>query len=212
MSRVANPNQRLQEKIVSAAELGNIDEVRAAVQSFSDSVEKSYRDKMHSLGIALDYILERLGEDAVAEVWRRKFDDLKLPDGMAAIGHDANKLIVGQDVVKSWNCSPVSDASYGVEETQEVVSYDYTSCPSGGLYRRGGMGGASDKTKWTGRPWKTLKGKRSYTFGLEGVHPYCVHCGVLNDIYKEKGLLIEFEYGKDPPNHPCKFVIHKKQS
>jgi hypothetical protein len=212
VSESINSNQRYRQRILEAAKRGDMGGVEAELTKFSVAVQSAHNDKLHHLGVALEYIQEKLGEDALADVWRRSFEDIKLPAALGEIGHDSDKLVASQASVKDRIASAVTDSTYTITETDDTVSFDYTACPSGGVFRRGGVKDDPSKFNAFGRKWQTIKGKHSWTLNESGLHPYCVHCGVLNDIYKEKGLLIEFQYGKNPPTDPCRFVIHKQKS
>jgi len=197
------------QKVIEAIDRGNSIEVKELLDSFTMIMESGYKDKLQYLGIALEYVLKNNGEEGVAEIWRRSFGPKGINYGgiMDRIGKDPEQLIAAQERLKGGLVSACSDASYTVTETDELISYDYTACHSGGAFRRGGL----DRKDWAtteGKDWKFMFGDA--IVGESKVYPYCVHCGVLNEIYKEKGALLEFKYGMDPENgDPCSFIIHK---
>ena len=196
ISNEVNPHERHKQKIISAMERGDIEGAKAALDTFSNAVVGAYADKLHHLGVALEYILEKLGEDAIADVWRRSFRDLNLSELYSRIGQDPGELISYWEKLGDRISSATPDSTCVISETEETLSLELSSCPSGGVYRRKGIKGFA----YPGleRGWKTMEGKHPWTLNESGLVPYCVHCGVLNEIFKENGALIEFQYGKEP--------------
>ena len=197
------------QKIIDAIDKKESAEVKKLLDSFTEIMESGYKDKLEHLGIALEYVLRKNGEEGVAEIWRRSFGPKGINYGgmMDRMGKDPEQLIAAQERLKGGLVSACSDATYTVTETDDFISYDYTACHSGGPFRRGDLN-RKDWMTMEGKDWKPMFGDS--IVGESKVYPYCIHCGVLNEIYKEKGALLEFKYGKDPENgDPCSFIIHK---
>ena len=122
---------------------------------------------------------------------------------------DPDQMIPYWDKLGDRISSATSDALCKVSESEDRLSLELTACPTGGVFRRGGVKGY-DYPALAG-PWDTLKGKHSWTMDESGFAPYCVHCGVLNDIFKEQGALIEFKYGKNPTDQ-CLQLRHTQET
>ena len=86
VSEEINPHQRYRQKIIDAIDRGDSKEAKSTLDEFCKAVQGAHADKLHHLGVALEFILEKQGEDAVAEFWRRSFEDIGLPKVFGQIG------------------------------------------------------------------------------------------------------------------------------
>jgi hypothetical protein len=95
------------------------------------------------------------------------------------------------------------------EEERYVISAD--PCGSGGRMRRGGqLDGTPPRDQ---SPFNFGKTKKAYSWswGLEGVPYYCLHCSIFHEKMpiEEKGAPVKLaEYDPDP-NAPCIFLFYK---
>jgi hypothetical protein len=97
-------------------------------------------------------------------------------------------------------------SEFHVEEDDEKFVVVITGCNNGGRLIRDGI--AKQQNALT---------KKAYVwcFNQIGVPYYCIHAAIFHEIFRELGLNIELQWGKQYDdqgkqiNEPCKYVIYK---
>ena len=220
----------LKKSVIEAIDSGDAAGVKVAVEAYNNSYERAGKDKHQFGGIVLDWIRRNIGEGAVYEVFDRSLGlNSRYGKNMDSYGQNPQWLLNAQEGLKGGLTAWTSDSAYPITETDDEISYDYLACHSGGRFREGTL----DKKDWglltepaafalNDQPGEKaqpgLRGKNDAVAhvpgpqakGKKGIYPYCVHCGVLDVVYKAKGTLLQFHYGTDPQHgDPCRFIISK---
>ncbi len=98
-------------------------------------------------------------------------------------------------------------SEFHVEEDNEKFVVVITSCNNGGRLMRDGI--AKKQSALTKKPYP-------WCFNREGVPYYCIHAAIWNEMFKELGLNIEVQWGRQyddqgkPIDEPCQYLIYKK--
>jgi len=160
---------------------------------------------MHLIGICLGFIRERLGEEALQDLWRKDFDDLGLASGVfkkMTPEELATAVVTACRFVSSPLPALEGSVPFDVEEDDEKYVISYRHCGSGGLFRR-------EPNSESGQPWPVLEGTHDWAYG-EHVNLYCPHCKVLTDMAREQSVGYEVEFGANPPSEPCRYIVRKR--
>jgi hypothetical protein len=97
-------------------------------------------------------------------------------------------------------------SEFHVEEDEEKFVVMMTSCGAGGRLIRDGIAKRQDAITKKAYPW---------SFNRAGFPYYCAHAYFLNELFKELGIKIKIEYGRqydDKGNRidePCKYFVYK---
>jgi hypothetical protein len=97
-------------------------------------------------------------------------------------------------------------SEFHVEEDDEKFFVVITGCNNGGRLIKDGIAKKQNALTKKAYPW---------CFNKVGVPHYCIHAAIFAEIFKELGLKIEVEWGRQYDeqgkqiNEPCKYVIYK---
>jgi hypothetical protein len=97
-------------------------------------------------------------------------------------------------------------SEFHVEEDDEKFVVVITGCNNGGRLIRDGIAKQQDALTKKAYAW---------CFNKIGVPYYCIHAAIFHEIFRELGLNIELQWGKQYDdqgkqiNEPCKYVIYK---
>lgn len=191
------------EKAIAAIRSGNVEEAIKQIEELAGEfkpLHDRYNDWHQSL---LNFISERLGEEAVEEALRRVFNDVyrESSAGMKNVSHD--DLV--KFVCKAHRCH---QSDFYIEEDDENTYFIIPYCGSGGrLQKRGEPFG-----RRTGKPYP-------WSFNRSGVNYYCCHEAVFGALHKELGIdFLEFEYSElfdkdgNPTGGTCRAIVSKKKT
>ena len=115
-------------------------------------------------------------------------------------------MSVEQRVEAICNSMRAHYSEFHVEEDANKFSVVITGCGAGGRLVRDGVAKRQDAITKKAYPW---------SFNRVGFPYYCVHAYFMNELFKEIGLKIEVEYGRqydDKGNkidEPCKYIVYK---
>lgn len=148
----------------------------------------------------LNFIADKLGEEAVGEALDRVFEDVYRHafEPVKNLDHD----VIVAYIANAWRAH-YSD--FHIEEDEEKTVFVITYCGSGGRLQK--MRAPFGRRTKKSYPW---------SFNRAGVNYYCGHEAVYNEKFKEMGLgFVQFQYGEQfDPNGVktgcnCKVVIYK---
>ena len=97
-------------------------------------------------------------------------------------------------------------SEFHVEEDDEKFVIAITGCNNGGRLIRDGIAKQQNALTKKAYPW---------CFNRAGVPHYCIHAAVFDEIFKDLGLKIEIQWGKQYDeqgkqiDEPCRYVIYK---
>lgn len=97
-------------------------------------------------------------------------------------------------------------SEFHVEEDEEKFVVVITGCNNGGRLIRDGIAKQQNALTLKAYPW---------CFNRVGIPYYCIHAAIFNEIFKELGLDIEVQWGRQydeqgkPVDEPCKYIISK---
>jgi hypothetical protein len=115
-------------------------------------------------------------------------------------------MSVEQRVEAICNSMRAHYSEFHVEEDANKFSVVITGCGAGGRLVRDGVAKRQGAITKKAYPW---------SFNRVGFPHYCVHAHFMNELFKEIGLKIEVEYGRqydDKGNkidEPCKYIVYK---
>ena len=115
-------------------------------------------------------------------------------------------MSVEQRVEAICNSMRAHYSEFHVEEDESKFVVVITGCGAGGRLVRDGVAKRQDAITKKAYPW---------VFNRAGFPYYCVHAYFMNELFKEIGLKIEVEYGRqydDKGNkidEPCKYLVYK---
>jgi hypothetical protein len=115
-------------------------------------------------------------------------------------------MSVEQRVEAICNSMRAHYSEFHVEEDANKFSVVITGCGAGGRLVRDGVAKRQGAITKKAYPW---------SFNRVGFPYYCVHAYFMNELFKEIGLKIEVEYGRqydDKGNkidEPCKYIVYK---
>lgn len=97
-------------------------------------------------------------------------------------------------------------SEFNVEEDDKKFVVAITACNAGGRLMRDGIARQQKAITKKAHPW---------SFNKVGFPYYCVHVSVFNRLWKELGINIEVQWGKQYDdrgksiNEPCKYIVYK---
>src|SRR5271155_2776129 len=118
------------QKVMDAIKTGNMEEAMKNFEVFRGDVERSHRDKMHMIGISLDFIVKKLGEQALEELWRLDFEDLGLIKIWKNMTKEelSNAIYIACRFVSSPLPSSLPGGDFSVSEDDEKFVVEYNVC------------------------------------------------------------------------------------
>lgn len=97
-------------------------------------------------------------------------------------------------------------SEFHVEEDDERFIVAITGCNAGGRLIRDGIAKRQNALTEKAYPW---------SFNRAGFPYYCVHAYFFNELWRELGIKVEIQWGKqyddkgNPIEEPCKYIIYK---
>jgi hypothetical protein len=190
------------EKAVKALKEGKKDEAIQYIEEIYQEfrpIHDRYGDWIQCL---LNFIAERLGEDAVADALKKTFNEVYKARLISL------KNMTHEELIKSRSQSHRTHFSnFYIEEDDEKTVLVINYCGSGGRIQKEGKLCGEGTTQ--AYPW---------SFDQIGVCYYCCHEAIFSMFYKELGLdFMKYEYHRQfdeegrPTGKPCRWVIYKKK-
>lgn len=189
------------EKAVGAIKAGKTEE---ALGYLNDVYEQ-----FHALHDAYSNDISML-EGALAQSrgdrWYEAFERKKVFGLLGPKYQRYQAMSVEQRVEAICNSMRAHYSEFHVEEDANKFAVVITGCGAGGRLVRDGVAKRQDAITKKAYPW---------SFNRVGFPYYCVHAYFMNELFKEIGLRIEVEYGRqydDKGNkidEPCKYLVYK---
>lgn len=189
------------EKAVEALKAGKTEE---ALGHLNDVYEQ-----FHALHDAYSNDISML-EGTLAQTqgnrWYEAFERKKVLGLLGPKYQRYKDMSVEQRVEAICNSMRAHYSEFYVEEDDEKFVVKITGCGAGGRLVRDGVAKRQNAITKKAYPW---------SFNRVGFPYYCAHAYFLNELFKEIGLTIKVEYGRqydDKGNkidEPCKYIVHK---
>ncbi len=138
--------------------------------------------------------------------WYEAFERKKVFGLLGAKYRRYQDMSVEQRVEAICSSMRAHYSEFHVEEDDEKFAVKITGCGAGGRLIRDGIAKQQDAITKKAYPW---------SFNRVGFPYYCAHAYFLNELFKELGLKIKIEYGRqydDKGNkidEPCEYIVYK---
>jgi hypothetical protein len=116
-------------------------------------------------------------------------------------------MSIDQRVEGICNSQRAHYSEFHVEEDGEKFVVLITGCNAGGRLIRDGIAKRQNAITKKAYPW---------SFNRVGFPYYCAHAYFLNELFRELGIKVKIEYGRqydDQENkidEPCKYIVYKQ--
>jgi hypothetical protein len=188
------------EKLIGAIKSGKTEEALR----YADELYEMFRGMHDGFVNTISLIHGKLAE-AKGEEWLEGFTRDRLSRWRSIFG--AMKTRSPEERVKMiCDIHRPMYSDFHVEEDDEKLVVVITGCNNGGRLIRDGIAKQQNALTKKAYPW---------CFNKEGVPHYCIHAAIFDEIFKELGLKIEVQWGKQyddegkQVDEPCKYVIYK---
>lgn len=188
------------EKLMETIKSGKTEE---ALQYANDLYEM-FRS-MHDGFVNTISLLHGKLAEAKGEEWLENFTRERL-SRWRAIFENWKNLSIEERVKAICDIHKPMYSEFHVEEDQEKFVVVITACNNGGRLIKDGI--AKKQNALTKKPY-------SWCFNRVGVPYYCIHAAIWDEMFKELGLNIEVQWGRQyddqgkPIEEPCKYIIYK---
>lgn len=138
--------------------------------------------------------------------WYEAFERKKIFELLGPKYERYKGMSVEQRVGAICNNMRAHYSEFHVEEDDEKFVVAITGCGAGGRLIRDGIAKRQDAI--------TKKAYR-WSFNRVGFPYYCAHAFFLNELFKELGIKVNIEYGRqyddqgNKINEPCKYIVYK---
>jgi hypothetical protein len=189
------------EKLIEAIKSGKTEE---ALRSVNDLYEM-FRGMHDGFINAISLMHAKLAE-ANGEEWLDGFTRSRIYPAWRPIFLAMRDMSPGQRVNAVCDIHRPMYSEFHVEEDDEKFVVAVTGCNNGGRLIRDGIAKRQDALTKKTYPW---------CFNKLGVPYYCIHASVFNEIFRELGLGIELQWGRQYDDRgkqidePCRYVIYK---
>jgi hypothetical protein len=194
---VIGPKEKLIEAITSG-------KTKEALRGTTDLYE-SFRG-MHDGFVNQISLLHAKLAEANGEEWLEGFTRNRLYQKWRSIFQTMKKMSPEQRVNMICDIHRPMYSEFHVEEDDEKFAVVVTACNNGGRLMRDGIAKQQNALTKKAYPW---------CFNRAGVPYYCIHAAIFNEIFKELGLTIEMQWGRQYDDQgkqidePCKYMIYK---
>jgi len=197
------------DKALEAIDAGQKEEAKTYVRQLWEEGRPLHDLMCDSGALNLNFIAEKLGEEAIEEATRYMGEILWKPVAMS-MQHG------GLDTLVSMFAAMLRahGVDFYVEEDDEKFSFVVRYCTSGGRMMKEGKVDTSDR-----HPLNFGATKKAYpwSFNQAGIPYYCCHCCVCMEMQsREWGLdIFEHHFGRqfdeqgNPVDEPCRTIIYK---
>ena len=207
MSRKTNPPKGPKEKAIDAIRGGKQDEAVSCVEQVHSSFKPLHDRYCDMVSLLLTYIGQKLGEEAVYEATCLFVHEIYPPVIGQLKGASHEQLV---EAICRMHTTHYTE--FHLIEDDEKTTVMITGCSSGGgRLLRDGQPPLAKREGVTRRAWP-------WSFNRIGFPYYCVHAYVFNDIFRELGLPMEVQWGRQyddegkPIDEPCKYLIFREKT
>jgi len=151
-------------------------------------------------------LLERTLAKTQGDEWYEAFERKTIVESFRPKYERYKNMSAEQQVEAICNSMRAHYSEFHVEEDVSKLVVVITGCGAGGRLIRDGTAKRQDAITEKAYPW---------SFNRVGFPYYCAHAYFLNELFKELGLKIKIEYGRqydDEGNkidEPCKYIVYK---
>ncbi len=189
------------EKAVEAIKTGKTEE---ALRYLNDVYEQfhAFHDAYSNHISLLQGTLARTQGDE----WHEAFERKTIFDSFRPKYERYKDMSVQQQVEAICNSMRAHYSEFHVEEDANKFVVVITGCGAGGRLIRDGIAKGQDAITKKAYPW---------SFNRVGFPYYCAHAYFLNELFKELGLKIKIEYGRQYDDNgnkidePCKYIVYR---
>jgi hypothetical protein len=189
------------EKAVEAIKAGKTKEALAYLNDVYEQFHALHDAYSNDISFLEGTLAKTLGDKGYEAFERKKIFELLAPKYERYKGMSAE-----QKVGAICNSMRAHYSEFHVEEDDEKFVVAMTGCGAGGRLVKDGLAKRQDAITKKAYPW---------SFDRVGFPYYCVHAYFLNELFKERGIKILIEYGRqyddqgNKINEPCKYYVYK---
>lgn len=189
------------EKAVEAIKTGKTEE---ALRYLNDVYEQFHA--LHDAYSNHISLLERTLAKTQGDEWYEAFERKTIFDSFRPKYERYKDMSVQQQVEAICNSMRAHYSEFHVEEDPNKFVVVITGCGAGGRLIRDGIAKGQDAITKKAYPW---------SFNRVGFPYYCAHAYFLNELFKELGLKIKIEYGRQYDDNgnkidePCKYIVYR---
>jgi len=190
------------EKLIEAIQSGKTQEALQYVNELYEMFRGMHDGFVNTISLLHGKLAEAKGEE-----WLENFTRERLTRWRSTFEHW--KTLPTEERVKAiCDIHKPMYSEFHVEEDEEKFVVVITACNNGGRLMREGI--AKKQNALTKKPYP-------WCFNKVGVPYYCIHAAIWNEMFKELGLNIAVEWGRQyddqgkPIDDPCRYILYKTQ-
>jgi hypothetical protein len=151
-------------------------------------------------------LLEGTLAQAQGDKWYEAFERKKVIELLGPKYERYKDMSAEQKVAAICNSMRAHFSEFHVEEDDEKFVVAMTGCNAGGRLVRDGIAKRQGAITKKAYPW---------SFNRVGFPYYCAHAYFLNELFKELGINVKIEYGRqyddqgNKINEPCNYYVYK---
>ena len=188
------------EKLIEAIKSGKTEEALRHVDELYEMFRGMHDGFVNTISLMHGKLAEANGEE-----WLEKFTRDRLSRWRSIFG-TMKTMSPEERVDMICDIHRPMYSEFHVEEDDDKFVVVITGCNNGGRLIRDGI--AKQQNALTKKAY-------AWCFNKIGVPYYCIHAAIFHEIFRELGLNIELQWGKQYDdqgkqiNEPCKYVIYK---
>ena len=189
------------EKSIEAIKSGKTGEALRSVNKLYEMFRGMHDGFVNAISLMHAKLAEANGEE-----WLEGFTRARIYPGWRPTFLTMKDMSPEQRVNAICNIHRPMYSEFHVEEDDEKFVVAVTGCNNGGRLIRDGIAKRQDALTKKAYPW---------CFNKMGIPYYCIHASVFNEIFKELGLRIELQWGRQyddqgkQVDEPCRYYIYK---
>lgn len=189
------------EKAVEAIRAGKTEEALAYLNEVYEQFHALHDAYTNDISL-----LEGTLAQAQGDQWYEAFERKKVIELLGPKYERYKGMSAEQKVAAICNSMRAHFSEFHVEEDDEKFVVAMTGCNAGGRLVRDGIAKRQGAITKKAYPW---------SFNRVGFPYYCAHAYFLNELFKERGIKVSIEYGRqydeqgNKINEPCKYHVHK---
>lgn len=189
------------EKLIEAIKSGKTEEALKYVNDLYEMFRGMHDGFINWISLMHAKLAEAKGEE-----WLEEFTRDRIYPRWRPIFQTMKDMSPEQRVNMICDIHKPMYTEFHVEEDNEKFVVAVTGCNNGGRLIRDGIAKQQNALTKKAYPW---------CFNKVGVPYYCIHAAIFNEIFKELGLNIELQWGRQYDDQgkkidePCKYVIDK---
>ncbi len=197
----------------AAIDEARLDDARA-LADYAVSESKGLHDLMCDwVYDLLDKIARRFGEQAMYELLKSAQETWMMKrswKGYLKLGV-YERVALTAEVLRSHRCGPDQDGDLQIVEDDESIRIVMNPCGSGGRMRRGDPVDGTPSRLGAPYHFGATKQPHTWSWSMQGVPYYCVHCAVNESVMMENGghplWVTEFDHDAEKP---CAWKFYKR--